>query len=352
MFAQLTSWDNLLLAYRKASKGKRGHANVAAFEHRLEDNLLTLQTELRTQQYRPGSYVHFIIHEPKHRLISAAPFRDRVVHHALCNLIEPIFERSFIHDSYANRVGKGTHRALHRCQSFARRHPYVLQCDIQQFFPAIDHAILRGILGRKIQDDRVMHLAERILASGEGVLTEEYDMVYFPDDDLFAVHRPRGLPIGNLTSQFWTNCYLNPFDHFVKRELGCKAYLRYVDDFMLFADDKKTLWAWKAAIEARLIRLRLTIHPGAHPRPVTEGIPFLGFITFPNHRRLKRRKGVYYARKLRTMAHAYARGDLTLDALNASVQGWVNHVRYGNTTGLRKAIFRSTSLNLRSNNGE
>jgi retron-type reverse transcriptase len=180
-----------------------------------------------------------------------------------------------------------------------------------------------------------MHLAERILASGEGVLTEEYDMVYFPDDDLFAVHRPRGLPIGNLTSQFWANCYLNPFDHFVKRELGCKAYLRYVDDFMLFADDKKTLWAWKAAIEARLIRFRLTIHPGAHPRPVTEGIPFLGFITFPNHRRLKRRKGVYYARKLRSMAHAYARGDLTLDALNASVQGWVNHLRYGNTRGLR-----------------
>ena len=330
MYHELTSWDNLLLAYRKASKGKRGKANVAAFEHRLEDNLLALQAELRGQTYQPGAYVHFTIHEPKHRLISAAPFRDRVVHHALCNLIEPIFERSFIHDSYANRVGKGTHRALQRCQTFARRYPYVLQCDVRQFFPAIDHAILRDILARKIGDAQVLDLAGRILASGEGVLHEEYDMVYFPGDDLFAIHRPRGLPIGNLTSQFWANCYLNPFDHFVKRELGCKAYLRYVDDFMLFAEDKKTLWAWKEAIEARLARFRLTIHSGAHPRPVTDGIPFLGFITFPGRRRLNRRKGVYYARKLRR--------------LTASVQGWVNHVRYGNTTGLRKAMFSSISL--------
>lgn len=267
MYTHLTSWDNLLLAYRKASKGKRGHANVAAFEHRLEDNLLALRIELRAQTYRPGPYASFIIHEPKRRLISAAPFRDRVAHHALCNLIEPIFERSFIADSYANRMGKGTHRALDRCQRFARRYPYVLQCDIQQFFPAIDHAVLRAALARKIEDSRVMWLVDQILTSGEGVLKEQYDMVYFPGDELFAINRPRGLPIGNLTSQFWANCYLNPFDHFVKRELGCKAYLRYVDDFMLFADDKRTLWRWKAALEARLARFRLTIHPGAHPAP-------------------------------------------------------------------------------------
>jgi retron-type reverse transcriptase len=152
MYTQLCSWDNLLLAYRKASKGKRGQANVAAFEHRLEDNLLQLQAELLAQTYQPGPYASFYIHEPKRRLISAAPFRDRVVHHALCNLIEPLFERSFISDSYANRVGKGTHRALDRCQYFTRRYRYVLACDIEQFFPAIDHAILRDILVRKIAD--------------------------------------------------------------------------------------------------------------------------------------------------------------------------------------------------------
>ena len=134
LYAELCSWDNLLLAYRRASKGKRAGPNVAAFEHRLEDNLLDLQSELVARTYRPGPYASFYIHEPKRRLISAAPFRDRVVHHALCNLIEPVFERAFIADSYANRVGKGTHRALDRVQQLARRFPYVLQCDVRQFF--------------------------------------------------------------------------------------------------------------------------------------------------------------------------------------------------------------------------
>ena len=338
MYMHLTSWDNLLLAYRKASKGKRGKGNVALFEHRLEDNLLQLQRELQDKSYRPGQYVSFVIHEPKKRIISAAPFRDRVVHHALCNFIEPIFERSFISDSYANRVGKGTHRALNRCQAFARRYPYVLQCDVRQFFPSLDHALLRSILAQKIHDPDVMWLVDRILASGEGVLDEVYETVWFPGDDLLAALRPRGLPIGNLTSQFWANCYLNPFDHFVKQELSCRAYLRYVDDVALFAGDKTTLWTWKQAIEARLARYRLTIHPAAQPRPVTEGMPFLGFTVFPDHRRLKRRKGVYFRRRLWKLAADYADGLISFDQLTASVQGWVNHARYGNTVGLRKAV--------------
>jgi len=344
MFTQLCAWDNLLLAYRRASKGKRGQPNVAAFEHRLEDNLIQLQVELLDHSYRPGPYLSFHIHEPKRRLISAAPFRDRVVHHALCNVIEPVFERSFIADSYANRVGKGTHRALDRCQQFARQYHYVLQCDVEQFFPAIDHAILQETLARKIGDPDVLWLAERILASGRGVLSQEYEMRYFPGDDLFAANRPRGLPIGNLTSQFWANGYLNPFDHFVKRELRCPAYLRYVDDFLLFADDKATLWGWKAALQQRLAGLRLTIHDGAQPQPVTEGIPFLGFIVFPERRRLKPRKGLHFRRKLKTLATAYHRGEISLDQMTASVRAWANHARYGNTVGLRKAVFRSVRI--------
>ncbi len=223
MYDELCSWDNLLLAYRRAAKGKRGHANVAAFEYRLEDNLLELEAELCSHTYRPGRYTSFHIHEPKRRLISAAPFRDRVVHHALFNVIEPMFERSFVADSYANRVGKGTHRALDKVQYLARHNPYVLQCDVRQFFPSIDHAVLLDILSRKIGDHEVMWLVRQILESGLGVLRDEYDMVYFPGDDLFAVNRPRGLPIGNLTSQFWANCYMNPFDHFVQRQLRCSG---------------------------------------------------------------------------------------------------------------------------------
>ena len=141
-FEQLCSLDNLYQAWRQAAKGKRGKGPAAAFEFHLEQNLRQLRGDLQERKYQPGRYESFYIHEPKKRLISAAPFRDRVVHHALCNVIEPRFERSFIVDSYANRVGKGTHKALDRAQYFLRKYKYVLQCDIEQFFPAIDHAIL------------------------------------------------------------------------------------------------------------------------------------------------------------------------------------------------------------------
>lgn len=333
MYGELTTWENLLRAWRKASRGKRGHPGVAMFEHRLEDNLATLRAELREHAYRPGAYTSFHIHEPKRRLISAAPFRDRVVHHALINVIEPVFERSFIFDSYANRVGKGTHRALDRCQQLARRFPFVLQVDLRQFFPSIDHAVLREVLAMKIRDPEVLRLADQILASGVGVLSEEYSMVYFPGDDLFAINRPRGLPIGNLTSQFWGNVVLNPIDHFVKRELGVRGYVRYVDDLLLFGEGKAGLWADRDALVERLGRLRLSIHRGAHPKPVGEGIPFLGFVVYPDYRRLKRRKGVQFRRRLRVLLSEGAPG-----AVAASVAGWCNHVRYGNTVGLRKKI--------------
>lgn len=290
LYDQLCSWENLLLAYRRASKGKRGQAAVATFEHRLEENLLELQAELRARTYTPGRYNSFYIHEPKRRLISAAPFRDRVVHHALCQLIEPLLERTFIHDSYANRVGKGTHRALDRAQAFARRWPFVLQCDVRQFFPSIDHGIVAEKLAHLVADADVRRLIGIILSSGNGVLEEEYRMVYFVGDDLLAAVRPRGLPIGNLTSQLWANAYLSSFDHFVKRELRCQAYLRYVDDFLLFSDAKASLWRWREAI-------------------------------------------------IKLMA-GQQEGVLPFSRVSASVRGWVNHVRYANSIGLRKAILR------------
>ena len=140
-------------------------------------------------------------------------------------------------------VGKGTHRAVDRLQALARRYRYVLRLDIVKHFPAIDHAILLEILARRISDERLLDLAARIIASGDGVLEQEYEMVWFPGDDLLAACRPRGLPIGNLTSQFWSNCYMNPLDQFVKRELRCPAYLRYVDDMALFSDSKQRAWA-------------------------------------------------------------------------------------------------------------
>ncbi|VAW31685.1 Retron-type RNA-directed DNA polymerase [hydrothermal vent metagenome] len=344
LFAQLASWNNLLFAFHNASRSKRKQPNVAAFEHHLEDNLWQLHNELQQGIYHPGGYHSFFIHDPKRRLISAAPFRDRVLHHALCQLIQPPFERSFIAHSFANRLGKGTHAARQQCQTFCRRYSYALQCDIRQFFPSIDHTILENCLTKKVKDEKIMRLIQLILQSGKDVLREQYSMVYFPGDDLFAISRPRGLPIGNLTSQFWANVYLNPFDHFVKRQLRCKAYLRYVDDFLLFSDSKKQLWSWKQQLEQFLRKLRLTIHPGSHPRPVNEGIPFLGFQIFPHRIRLKPRNGYNYQRKFKQMLLQYQNGEISFDQMTASVQGWVNHSRYGNTMGLRKAILSGEQI--------
>jgi hypothetical protein len=188
----------------------------------------------------------------------------------------------------------------------------------------------------------MMWLVGQILRSGVGVLSGEYEMVYFQNDDLFAVQRPRGLPIGNLTSQFWANCYLSPFDHFVKRELRCKGYVRYVDDFLMFSDDKHQLQDWREQIICRLQGLRLTLHENsAQIKPAIDGIPFLGFHVFPTHRRLKRRKGIAFQRKLKELMQSYRNGLLPLDKVNAAVLGWVNHVRYADTWGLRRSLLTS-----------
>ena len=345
LYPQITSFENLYAAYLAARKGKSRKAPVAEFMRNREEELFALQNELHTKTYQPGTYHSFYVHDPKKRLISAAPFRDRVVHHALYNLIEPIFERRFIEGSYANRIGKGTHRALDRSQQFARRYPYVLQCDVRQFFPSIDHAILYGILSRSIVDKDALWLIERILQSGQGVLSEEYEMVWFQGDDLLAVNRPRGLPIGNLTSQFWANVYLNELDQFVKRELKCKAYIRYVDDFLLFGVDKKMLHDWRGEIIRKLSELRLTLHEGqAQVFPVSTGIPFLGFRVYPEYRRLKARRALHFRRKLKYLVKQTQNDQAAFPKLSASIRGWVNHARFGDTWQLRKSVLGGIRL--------
>ncbi len=329
-----------MLAWQKAAKGKRGKLTTASFEADLAENLLQLQQDLRRGNYKPGPYTHFSIHEPKRRTISAAPFYDRVVHHALCNIIEPLFESMFIADSYANRKAKGGHRAVDRFQEFSQRYKYVLRMDIVQHFHAIDHRILLGILVQKIQDEKIIGLIKSILASGDCVRVRS-KVSYFPGDDLLAACRPRGLPIGNLTSQLWSNCYLHPFDQFVKRELACRAYLRYVDDFALFSDSKATLWRWKKQINQRLQRFRLKVHqPQAQVCPVSQGVPWLGFVIYPDYRRLKRRKVVYASRRLGAQFDAWQAEKISFAEFDASVQGWINHVRYADSWGLRKHMLK------------
>ncbi|MBK9941559.1 MAG: group II intron reverse transcriptase domain-containing protein [Kouleothrix sp.] len=339
LWPRLVSFENLHTAWRNARRGKRGLPAVASFDIVAEDMLFELQAQLEQDTYRPGRYASFrLVENGKRRMISAAPFRDRVVHHALCQVIEPIFEARFHAHSYACRVGKGTHRAIRRCQELSRCYRYVLQCDVQQFFPSIDHEVLRTVLRRHIADSRVQWLIDTILDGGKDVLREEYRMVYFPGDDLFAATRPRGLPIGNLTSQFWANCYLHPLDLFIAQELHCTAYVRYCDDFLLFADEKATLHRWRSAVVERLASLRLTLHEArAQVFPARTGIPWLGWVVYPTHRLLKRRCGVALARRLRASAAQVRAGQLPLEQLTNQVRCWVAHAECGDTYGLRRA---------------
>lgn len=341
LYPQVYDFANLYQAFRAARRGKRDRVAVASFEFDLEQNLLELERELKGQSYRPGPYTNFYIYEPKQRLVSAAPFRDRVAHHALCRVIEPIWEARFIYDSYACRVGKGVHRALDRAHNWVRRYRYVFHGDVVKYFPSIDHQILHALLARRLADRPLMDLIERILNSGEGIQAGEAPVVYFPGDDLFAALRPRGLPIGNLTSQFWANVYGHELDKFVKHKLGCGPYLRYMDDFVLFADDKAQLQSWKAAIRDFLAaNLRLALHPKKSlVFPAKVGLDFCGFRLYPTHRRLRRSSVRRFVGRFRRQRAAYRRGELSLADWQSSVQSWLAHAAHGDTWRLRQRIF-------------
>ncbi len=347
-FTELVSWPNLLQAYKRAAAGKRGHASAAAFEFRLADNLLALGDELAGCRYQPLPYTHFEIHEPKRRLISAAAFRDRVVHHALCQTVEPRFERVFLPESYANRVGKGTHAAVDALERAAQTFRWVLRADIRQHFASIDHLLLRQALAQHIAEPDVMALIDTILASGDSIhdaAEQGVPWISFPGDDLLAACRPRGLPIGNLTSQFWSNVFLHPVDLMVRRELGCKGYVRYVDDFALFSNNKAELWAWKAALRERLATLRLALHEHSlQVAPTASGIPWLGFVVYPTHRRVKARKVRHSTRRLQGLYGAWRDGRISFGEFDAAVQGWVNHVRFADTWGLRRHVLGGFDL--------
>ena len=202
---------------------------------------MRLERELTTGRYRPGRYTTIELFDPKHRIVSAAPFRDRVVHHAFCAVCEPVFERGFIFDSYANRKGKGTHRAVARYETFRDQYRYVLRCDIRRYFPAIDHDLLKRDLRRRLTCHRTLALADRII---DGSNPQEPVNCYYPGDDLFTPYgRRRGLPIGNLTSQFFANVYLDGLDHFCKEVLRAKGYLCVT--WMILPCFTTTLIVWK-----------------------------------------------------------------------------------------------------------
>ncbi len=340
LWHRLTSRAHLLASYRRAHGAGRSRPATTAFDYHLEAELEALRRELQDGSYRPGPYRSFLVHEPKRRLVSAAPFRDRVVHHALVGVLEPVFEPRFVHDSYACRKGKGGHAAIDRAHGFTKRFRYALGADVLRFFASVDHEVLTAAVERKVRCGRTLALVGHVLAGGAHVLKGEAPQVLFPGDDLLALLRPRGIPIGNLTSQFFANVVLDPLDHFVKEELRVKAYVRYADDFRLFADDKRTLWAWLAAIELRLASLRLSLHAKkTSVRPCTAGVPFLGFALFADGRRRVQGASVKrYRKRLRANTRAFLRGALPAEKARDSLCSWLAHTAHAHARGLRRHV--------------
>jgi len=338
LFGRIANFRALHAAARRGVKGKRRKPGAASFFANLEGELLALERQLKDDGYRPGRYVAFEVNEPKKRIVSAAPFRDRVVHHALCAVVGPIFEAGFIDLTFANRVGKGTHRAIEVYERYRKRHAHVLRCDIYRYFPAIDHMILKADFRRRIACPSTLALLDLIVECSN---PQEPVHLYFDGDDLFEpFRRRRGLPIGNLTSQFFANLYLDGFDHFVTEILQA-PYLRYVDDFALFHNDPAVLAEWRARIEMYLVGRRLRLHP--HKTMIlscTEPSQFLGFELRADGRRCLPEDNVRrFRNRLRGLRDQWRAGTIEFRDVDARVGAWIAHAEHADTWRLRHAIF-------------
>ena len=339
LFAGIASFAALREAAKKAALGKRSKPGAAAFMANLEKNLIRIERALQDGRWQSGAYTEIELHEPKRRIVSAAPFRDRVVHHALCAVVGPIFERGFIDDSFANRRFKGTHRAVACYEQFRNRHRHVLRADIYRYFPSIDHAILKTDLRRRIACPQTLWLLDTII---DGSNPQEPVHLLFPGDDLLTpLERRRGLPIGNLTSQMFGNVYLDALDHFVKEVLRA-PYVRYVDDFALFHDDPAVLAVWQERIADFLARRRLRLHPvKTFVAPTTEAAEFLGYVLLPgDHRRLPEANVRRFRNRLRGLRDRWRAGTVAQDAVVQHVQAWIAHAENADTWRLRQSLFR------------
>lgn len=271
LFHKIVSVSNLLKAWNKFKKGKSKKKDIALFEMHLEDNIFRLHTLLITKTYVHDPYESFYVCDPKRRHIHKASVRDRVLHQVLFQTLYPIFDKHFIHDSYSSRNLKGTHAGVARLSDACRKissnwkkPAYVLKCDVRKFFASIDHKILRVLIARKIEDQEVLGLIDEIFKS-------------------FENQRGKGLPLGNVTSQLFSNIYLNELDQFAKHTLKAKCYFRYCDDFVIVHPDKKSLEDVINKIKTFLFAtLSLDLHPNkVEIRKVTQGVDFLGYVVLP-----------------------------------------------------------------------
>jgi retron-type reverse transcriptase len=337
LYGRIASFENLLYAYKEFSKGKRFKSGVLDFNYGYEKELFKLREELVNHTYVPLEPRRFYVYEPKKRAIEAAAVRDRVVHHALCRVIEPIFDKRLIYDTYACRLNKGTLAAIRRFEEFKRKllsrgnenEIYVFKADISKYFENVNHDILLGLISERIKDNDIIRLIAKIL-----------------DPENKSLSQSKSIPIGNLTSQFFANLYLNPLDQFVKHDLRIRCYIRYMDDFVLMDSSKARLHKAKAEIDRFLEeKLQLRLHPKKQAiTPLRCGIDFLGFRIFPAHRLLRKENARRFIRKLKKMKREFKNKEITLARVSASIKGWLAHAKHGDTYKLRKNILRDFVL--------
>ncbi len=287
---------------------------------------MNLQKELINQTYFPKPLKTFILRDPKTRKISKSTFRDKIVHHALVRIIEPIIDKGFIYDSCANRKGRGNLFALKRFDKFKRivTHnlkfdAFCLKADIKHYFQEVNHLILLKIISRRIGDEKIIYLINKILENGK-------------------VKDNIGMPLGNLTSQFFANVYLNELDYFAKHKLKAKYYIRYVDDFVILHKDKKQLEEWKSKIDEFLREnLNIELHP--HKSKIislSSGIDFVGFRNFWRYRLIRKRN----IRKMLSFVKEYQQEEISKEKLPESFQGWNAYAKWANSFKLRQGIVK------------
>ena len=340
-YSELTSFENIFLAYKKARKHKSTRNYVIEFEKDLLNNILKLKHELETCTYTPEPLKTFILRDPKTRKISKSEFRDRIVHHALFNVLEPIYEKRFIYDSCANRKNKGNLFAIRRFYKFLRKVTkngtltinkynnnsiisYCLKADIKHYFETVDQQILLKIIKRKVKDEKVIWLTEQILINFNTKI------------------KGKGMPLGNLTSQFFANIYLNELDYFIKHNLRIKYYIRYVDDFVILHESYDQLLKWKGYISGFLIdNLKIELHKDkSRIIPLSRGIDFIGFRNFYYYKLLRNRN----VRKMKNKIRSYKEGIITKDKITESFQGWQAYAKWANTYKLRKNLKKNLKL--------
>lgn len=325
LIERIADTDNLRLAFFKACRGKRGKAEVLRFRASLDSELRGLREELLSGSADWGEYHSFRVHDPKPRTIHAPPFRARVAHHAIINICEPAFENYQIFDSYACRKGKGLHAALDRATRFAQHGDWYLQMDVRKYFDSIDHAILKRLLRRRFKDRVVVSLFDSII-------------------DSYETAPGKGVPIGNLTSQYFANHYLGLLDHYVKEELRYRRYARYMDDFVVWSESKACARSIRAGIEGFLYdRLSLELKP-VNSNACERGMTFLGHRVFPGVTRLARRSRDRFRRKASRYIRLWEAGVWDEAELARHMEPLLAFVRRGTNRSFRQRCIAECGL--------